>query len=83
MRYLAMSETTHKLLIPKGLIRREATRSSTDGLVLYRAKRFRGSSYLFLMPSFLAMSSGRAERWSTMFIVLPLTKLYEAYQIPL
>ena len=83
MWYLAMSETIHKLLIPKGLIRREATRSTTDDLALYRAKRSRGSSYLFLMPSFLAMSSGRAERWSTMFIVLPLTKLYEAYQIPL
>ena len=48
MRYLAMSETTHKLLIPKGLIRREATRSSTDGLSLYRAKRSLGSYLLIL-----------------------------------
>ena len=83
MRYIPSSKNIHKVLISKGLIRREATRSTTDGLSLYRAKRSKWSSYLFLMPSFLAMSSGRAERWSTMFIVLPLTKLYEAYQMPL
>ena len=48
MRYIPSSKNIHKVLISKGLIRREATRSSTDGLTLYRAKRSLGIYLLIL-----------------------------------
>ncbi len=48
MRHLASAKIAHELLISKELRRGEATRSTTDGLSLYLAKRSRGSYLLIL-----------------------------------